>query len=341
MARRPDLARGGLAASALVVAAAVALGDITTTLAAFASAADNPSNSITAAPDFRAPAVSTAAIGKTQGGSTGFLKQGGAYYVYANVAADTGNPASGLATIKANVANVTTGSTAVSLVAGSYTAGGASYGWRSAALTANATLTAGAKSFTVTATDNAANSGSLSGSVTVDNTAPAASDVQTTNAGTAGLAEQGDKLVLTTSEPIEPGTVLSGWSGTATSVVVRMTDGGVLGTGNDDLQVFSADNATLLPLGTVNLNRTDYVAGLAGGRIEFGATGTASTMTMSASTITITLGAYGTVGAGVTRTTAAAAGSATWTPVATPTDRASNVMSTATATESGTADKEF
>lgn len=341
MPRRPDLARAALGASALVVTAAAALGGIGTTLAAFASAVDNPSNSITAAADFRAPAVSTAAIGKTQGGSTGFLKQGGTYYVYANVAADTGNPASGLATVKANVANVTTGSTAVSLAAGSYTAGGVSYGWRSAALTANAPLTAGAKSFTVTATDNAANSGSLSGSVTVDNTAPAGANVQTTNAGTAGLAEQGDKLVLTTSEPIEPGTVLSGWSGTATSVVVRMTDGGVLGTGNDDLQVFSAGNATLLPLGTVNLNRADYVTGLLGGRIEFGATGTASTMTISASTITITLGSYRTVGAGVSRATAAAAGTAGWSPVATPTDRANNVMSTATATESGTADKEF
>ena len=56
-------------------------------------------------------------IGKTVGGVTGFIRQGGTYYVYATVATDTGNPASGIASVKANVEGVTTGQTAVALVA--------------------------------------------------------------------------------------------------------------------------------------------------------------------------------------------------------------------------------
>jgi hypothetical protein len=301
---------------------------------------------VTAAADFRAPVVTAVAIGKSVGGATGFVKQGGAYYVYANVAADTGNPASGIAGVKANVATVTTGSTAVTLTAGSFSAGGVSYGYRSAALGADAALAAGSKSFTVTATDNAANANSLGGAATVDNTPPAASDVQTTNVGggTNGLAEQGDALVLTASEPLEPESILAGWNGTATNVVVRIVDNSLLGLGlgNDAVQIYNAANTTLLPLGAVDLGRTDYVNGLVGGNVKFGAGGTPSTMTMSGSTITIVLGTYEGEGLlGSNRTTAGGTGTATWTPVATPYDRAANAMSTAVAAESGAADREF
>jgi hypothetical protein len=52
------------------------------------------------------------------------------------------------------VSTVTTGQTAVALVAGS-SIGGASYNFRSASVTANAALAAGAKTYTVTATDTA------------------------------------------------------------------------------------------------------------------------------------------------------------------------------------------
>ena len=44
---------------------------------------------------------------------------------------------------------------------------------------------------------------------------------------------------------------------------------------------------------------------------------------------------------GSNRVTAAGTGTAVWTPVATPYDRAANPMSTAAATESGAADREF
>ncbi len=327
-----------------VVAVAIGFGAITPSFASFSSRADSPGDSVTAASDFRAPQVTAVALGKVSGGTPGFVKQGGNYFVYANVAADTGNPASGTASVTVDASNFTIGATAASLVAGSYSAGGASYNYRSASLLANPSLAPGTKSFTVTATDKALNSASLAGSATVDNTAPAAADVQTTNASTNGLAEAGDSLVLSFSEPVEPTSILAGWSGAATNVVVRINDNGLLGLplGNDSVQVWNASNSAVLPLGTVDLGRSDYVAGLLGGSIRFGASGTASTMTMSGNTVTIVLGTYNaTPIVDPARTTAGGNGTATWTPVIGPYDRAENAISTAVATESGAADREF
>ena len=69
------------------------------------------------------------------GGVGGFIKKGGTYYVYANVT-DTGNPASGVSTVNANVSAITSGSTAATLTAGTFTVDGVSYNRRSASLTA-------------------------------------------------------------------------------------------------------------------------------------------------------------------------------------------------------------
>jgi hypothetical protein len=337
--RRPQ------AALALLATIAAALAAIPSTLAAFSSQTDSPGNLVSAAADFRAPAISAAVLGKTVGGATGFVKQGGSYYAYANVAADTGNPASGIATVTANVANFTTGSTAVALVAGSYSADGSTYNYRSAALTANGALAEGSKSFSVTATDNATNASTFNAAATVDNTAPTGTDVQTGNGGaTNGLIEQGDTLTLSFSEPIEPASILAGWNGAATNVVVRVNDNGLLGlpTGNDVVQIYNSANTTLLPLGGIDLGRGDYVAGALGGNIRFGVSGTPSTMTISGNTLTIVLGTYATpalLEAG--RTTAAAAGTMAWTPTATPYDRAANAAATTAASESGAADRDF
>jgi hypothetical protein len=328
----------------VVIVLAIGFGAITPSFASFSSRAENPGNGITAASDFRAPQVTAVALGKASGGTTGFVKQGGGFFVYANVAADTGNPASGTASVTADASNFTAGATAVSLVAGSYSAGGVSFNYRSASLLANASLAQGAKSFTVTAADKALNSASLVGSAAVDNTAPTAADVQTTNAGTNGLAEAGDSLILTFSEPIEPASILAGWSGAATSVVVRINDNGLLGLplGNDSVQIWNAANSTVLPLGAVDLGRSDYVAGLLGGNVRFGVGGTPSTMTMSGSAVTIVFGTYNaTAIVDPTRTTAGGNGTAAWTPVAGLYDRAENAISTAVATESGAGDKEF
>jgi hypothetical protein len=64
-------------------------------------------------------------------------------------------------------------------------------------------------------------------------------------------------------------------------------------------------------------------------------------MVMNGNAVTITLGTYQAESVLVARGTAAGTGTMIWTPVATPFDRAANVISTAPATESGTADKDF
>lgn len=336
--------RGAKTALVLVAVAVLALVAIPVAVAAFASKTQNENDVVTAAPDFTPPAITATMVAKTLGGVTGFVRKTGTYYVYANVSADTGNPASGLATVKANAAELTTGQTAVALVAGSYTAGGVAYNYRSAELTANV-ATEGAKSYSVTATDVAGNARTVAGSATVDSVIPTATDVQTTNVagGTVGLAELGDTVVFTFSEPIDPQSILAGWNGTATNVTVRIVDNGLLGlsTGNDELFIYNSANSATLPLGAVNMGRGDYVAGLLGGTINFGASGTRSTMVMSSNTVTVTLGTYAAEGILVGRTTAAGVGAMIWTPVATPYDRAGNGLSTAPATQSGTARKNF
>jgi len=297
----------------------------------FTATTANAGNSITAASDFRAPTVSASVLTKTAGGTVGQIKKGGTYYVYAN-ASDTGNPASGVATVTANVSTITSGSTAVALSAGSFTAGGVAYGYRSASLTAGSSLAAGSYSYSLTATDVAGNSRTQSGySVVVDNTAPSGTDVQTVNGGTTnGLAEVGDKISFSFSKAIDPSSILAGWNGSSTSVVFRLNNGA--GSNNDTVTIYNAANATQLPLGSVNLGRADYSSA----NITFGATGTASSMAMSGNTVTITLGTQS-----AAATTAAATGTMSWTPSASATDPAGNATATTVVTESGTADKEF
>ena len=122
-----------------------------------------------------APTVATV-IGQASSASVnGFVKKNTGYYVYANV---TDNSGTGIQSVTANVANVTTGDTAIALTAGSYTApGGGSYNYRSALLTSNASQSDGAVNYTVNAKDNLNNTSTYSnnGSVTFDSTAPTGS----------------------------------------------------------------------------------------------------------------------------------------------------------------------
>jgi hypothetical protein len=301
-------------------------------MASFTSnATSNPGDSFSANADWIPPAASGSVIAKAAGGVAGAIAKSGTYYVYANVT-DSGNPATGTATVTADVNSLSNNGNTVPLTAGSYTAGGVSYGYRSALLTAKSSLAAGATAYTLSMTDVGGNSTTQSGfSVTVDNTVPTASDVQTTNAtgGTAGKPDLSDVLRLTYSEQIEPVSILAGWGGAATSVVVRITDGA---SGNDVLTIRNATNAAQLPLGSINLGRSDYVTTTR----DFGATGTASQMAQSGNSIIFTLGTpSGTTG------TAAAAGTITWTPSATATDVAGNPSTTTAKTETGTADLDF
>jgi hypothetical protein len=334
--------RAATTAVVLAVVAGAALVAIPAAIAAFSARAQSGGDLVTAAPDFVAPAITATVVAKSQGGVVGFVRKGGTYFVYANVSADTGNPASGLATVKANAAEVTTSQAEAPLAAGSYTVGGVTYNYRSAELTAT-TPVEGSRTYSVTATDNAGNAGTVNGTVTLDDVVPTAIDVQSANGGaTVGRPEEKDSITYTFSEPIEPQSILAGWTGASTNVVVRIVDNGVLGlpTGNDELFVYNAANTEKLPFGPVNLGGGEYAAGLLGGSINFGATGTKTTMVMSGNTVKITFGTQGAEGI-VGPSTTGAATTMVWSPVATPYDRAANPMSTATATESGGARKNF
>jgi hypothetical protein len=315
----------------LAVATALVAVGVQFSGADFVSGSADPGNALSAHADWSAPAASASAIAKTAGGVAGYIKQGGTYYVYANVA-DGGNPATGTATVTTNLSSLSSGAGSVTLAAGSYAVDGVAYNFRSASLTAKSSLSAAAYAYTLALADVGGNSTSQTGfSVTVDNTAPTAANVQTVNVagGTIGRPDLGDQVVLTFSEPIDPDTILAGWSGAATNVVVRITEGGA---GNDALTVRNTTNSAQLPLGSVNLARTDFVTATR----DFGASGTAATMAQSGNAITLTLGTpSGTTG---TVTTAAAM---IWTPSATATDRAGNAAATTARTETGTSDVDF
>jgi hypothetical protein len=144
------------------------------TFALFTKTTVNSGNTYASAADFRAPTIDRAVIQPNGGNnaSAGYVKQGQSYFVYANVT-DTGNPASGIATVTANVCNVTsTSCSAVALISGSFTVNSVTYNYRSAAQTASNPLSEGSKSYSITAADVAANSGNTSFNVTVDNTGP-------------------------------------------------------------------------------------------------------------------------------------------------------------------------
>jgi len=321
----------GLQVLAVILVVASAAGSLPlVTSSSFSDQTVNNGNLISAVPDWVAPTVTPAAIAKTAGGSAGFLKASGTYYVYAS-ATDSGAPASGIGSVTANVSTVTTGQTAVPLVAGSYSAGGVSYSYRSAQLTAKATLGAGPLAFSVTATDQAANSATAAFSVTGDNTVPSATDVQATNVagGTVAMPELGDTLILTYSEVMDWTTILAGWTGATTNVQLKLV--APAGNTNDYIEVYSPSQV-LLPLGTITLGSKDF----AKNDVVFGATGTPTTMIASGSALTFVLGTPS-VGADTSKTASAM----TWTPSTTTTDRAGNATSATPRTETGASDKDF
>ncbi|MCW2966408.1 MAG: hypothetical protein JWM71_180 [Solirubrobacteraceae bacterium] len=125
--------------------------------------------------------------------------------------------------------------------------------------------------------------------------------------GTAGKAEAGDSVSYAYSKAPLPSSILSGWSGSSTSVTVRLTDHTTAGTTSDTISVLTAGGASI-PLGSV-LTGGDYVTA---GTLDF----TGSTMVLTGSTVKITLG---TAGGGTTHTDTAGH-KPTWTPDSGATD---------------------
>ena len=205
-------------------------------------------------------------------------------------------------------------------------------------------LPAGEKVYSITSLDNAGNTRTQTGyGVIVDSTAPFASDIQTTNVtgGVASRAQLGDTIIFTFSEQIDPQSILTGWTGSSTNVVVRLIDGGctLVLCSDDSVEIRNATDTTQLPLGTIDLNRSDYHGGgLLGAQapLRFGATGTPSTMVQTTSTITVTLGT-----ASSTADTAGGSAAITWSPSSAAYDAAGNPMTTTVRNESGPADRDF
>lgn len=179
----------------------------------------------------------------------------------------------------------------------------------------------------VVSTDNAGNTNtSTVTDRTIDNTAPTAADIQTTNGGaTVGRPETNDTITFTYSEQILPGSILAGWNGTSQAVTVRINNSGA----SDTLEVWDATNLVKLPL-------TGTVVALNGNNVQ-NAVVFAAAMVQSGASITITLG---TLTSGTVRTDAATS-TMSWPPSASATDQAGNPCSTTAANETGAADANF
>jgi hypothetical protein len=123
--------------------------------------------------DSTTPTIAAAVVAAATPATAGWVHSAGSYAVYAK-ATDGGAPASGIATLTANVATITAGQTAVALptCTTSCTVGGVTYTYKSAPLTASS-IADGSKSFSVSATDAAANSLTSSYTATADSTVPA------------------------------------------------------------------------------------------------------------------------------------------------------------------------
>jgi hypothetical protein len=284
---------------------------------------------VTAAPDVVAPTASSSVIGKSSGGEPGYVRTSGQYYVYATVS-ETGDPASGVKTVVADLVT-SQGSLSVPLAAGSFPLFGTTYNYRSAVQTVPATFTNGQTAdYTVTLVDNADNSRTTSTyTVAADTARPTATDVQMTNGGTVDKPDAGDRVTFTLTEPVDPQSVLSGWTGGSTNVVVRVIRNAPA---NDSLAVYNSSDTTQLQLGSVDLRRVGYVSATT----RFGLTGTPSTMERIGNTIVVTLGTPSATTTALTTTA-----SCVWTPSSLIVDRAGNAINNGSATETGTTDRDF
>jgi hypothetical protein len=319
-----------LALGAVVVASAGLSAGGGAVWGAFAAQTVSPGNEVRSAPDFVAPLTSAAVIQKSTGGTPGFVRSGASYRILAAVT-DSGRPSSGIAAVSTGANG---GATGTALTAATFPAvAGVTYTHRSALQTFGL-VSAGAYSFAIGASDGAGNGRTQTGfPYTVDNTAPTAVDVSTTNrtGGIAGRAEAGDTMTLTHSEPIDAISVEAGWDGATPTNVVAYLVNGVNGA-YDSMTFYDADTSAVLPLGTVDLGRTDYTTSSR----TFGQTGTVSRLALSGSTLVVTLGT-----ASGTTTTATGTGALRWAVTAGPTDRAGNALRATTLAVPGFAGREF
>jgi hypothetical protein len=289
-------------------------------LAAFAATTTDGPNRFIAAADWEPPHVTRTVIAKTVGYLAGSIRQGGQFFVYAQID-DGGNPPAGVGTVTADVSSISTGGGAVPMVSGAFSAQGMPYNYRSATRTGINPMANGTRTYSFTMSDVAVpvHSQTQSGfPVVIDNTAPAPVNFTSTNrpGGVVGRPEQGDSITYTWSTPIDPESLIPGWDGgSPTTVTVRITNNG----NNDRVRIRGA--AGNLNFGTAQLQQ-NYVPG----RRDF----TGSSITMLGNSVTIVLGAPdGTVN------TVTIATPTTWQASNGAYDVAGNACTTGTITGSG------
>ena len=287
---RPDRRSGALAVTAAALLA-LALAPDAGTEAAF-SAATGTTGTVAINPDFRPPVTTALSVLKAEGGTPGFVRQGGGTYtIVANVVDDTmgSNPPAqvGPDGVKGTSTSLTAGAAGTNVnMPASVTVPG--FNRRSAPLALPATLAATTTaSISSTSTDQATPPNTqltpFTRTVTVDNVAPTRTSVTITPGAApsvTGTPDLRDTVSYLWSEPVEAHTVLTGWTGAAAAnITVRITNNATGGT-NDILTVWNdANTAQLTALGSINLGDNDYVAATT----NYGATGTAvrSTITWS------------------------------------------------------------
>jgi len=288
--------------------------------------------------DNTAPTISATLIcGPASGGCTAsYVGSARTYYVYAN-ASDASSGIDSLTADLSNIDNNGGGSTAISMpaCASNCVVGGVTYGYKSAQKT-SANLTNNATpAFSVTATDSATTTATANSTANVRTTQPAASDVQTTNFGaTVGKPEATDKITFTYLRIVDPTSIIAGWTGSSTNVVVRIDNSGT----NDLLYIYDSTNTNLLAVTSSVALSGNYVTA----NRTWGASGTASTMVLSGNTPTTITVTLGTVSATSSINTVGTTGTMSWVSGNAIYDWANNpILSSSTATESGSADVEF
>ena len=289
--------------------------------AAFSVTTTNGPNRVVAAADWEPPHVTRTAIAKTVGYVAGSIRQGGQFYVYAQID-DGGNPPAGVGTVTANISAFSNGGTAVALVSGAFSEQGVPYNYRSATRTAINPMANGTRTYSISMADTATPVHAQTETgfpVVIDNTAPAPVNLTTTNraGGVVGRPEQGDSITFTWNTPMHPESLIPGWDGgSPTTVTVRLRNNPV----NDRLRIRNAANQNLnFGLG---LLQRHYVNGV---RLFTG-----STVTMLGNAVTIVLGTPDGAVNTVTQT-----GTDTWQASNGAYDAAGNACSTATITGSG------
>jgi hypothetical protein len=183
--------------------------------------------SYTATVDSTTPSVTAAVVAMASPATVGWVRRSAGYTVYAN-ATDAGSPASGIATVTANVSTLTPGTASLALPActTACSVGGVRYTYKSAATAAGSAIADGSASVGLTVSDTAGNTATGSASATVDSAAPTVTGAVIVNSSPIdpGYLKPGNNYVVY-ANATDAGSPASGVA-TVTADVSALTAGG-------------------------------------------------------------------------------------------------------------------